>query len=812
MPEEIISRSINDEMITSYMLYSMSVIVGRAIPDVRDGLKPVQRKILFGMLELGLRHNQSYKKSARIVGEVMGKFHPHGDMAIYDALVRMAQPFSMRYPLIQGQGNFGSIDRDPPAAMRYTEARMQRLAEELLADIDKNTVKMIPNFDGSLIEPEVLPAKAPNLLMNGASGIAVGMMTNIPPHNLSELVEALTALIDNPDATIEELMEYVKGPDFPTGGIIMGRDGIKKMYETGRGRMVVRGVAEIEEAKGGTRIVISEIPYGVSKADLIQQIANVAQNVRDIQVRNVRDESDKRGLRVVIELKRGADPNVVLNLLYKHTQLQTTFGAHMLVIDEKKRPKLMNLKEIFQAFIKHRYEVVKRRTEYELEQASKKAHILEGLTKASRAIDTVVDIIRNSKNIQEASVNLQETLEITPEQSQAILEMRLGKLTALEIDKLVTEYAELVEKIKEYREILSDDKNIYQIIKKELQELEAQYGDARRTKISIDGNTDFNVEDVIPDDEVVVTVTKKGYIKATPLEDYRKQGRGGKGIRGVKTTDADFVTNVVSTTRLSKTVVITSKGKAYFINNYELECTSRSSRGKLLANYVKIEPDETVQAVLSVKREEVANKHLIITTRKGKIKRTPFEAFINSRTSGIKAITLNEGDSVVDAGISTSEEETIIISTRKGMVIRFPISQIRPMGRTAAGVKAMALRGDDEVVSATIVLPVDERYLFTATERGVGKRTPLSEYRPQHRAGMGVKNIYGLERTGYVVGSLVVTNEDEIIVITKNGMSIRIPAADIRPTGRVTKGVKVVELRDDDTVASLAVVVDQAEV
>ncbi len=786
----------------------MSVIVGRAIPDVRDGLKPVQRRILYGMSELGLRHNQSFKKSARIVGEVMGKFHPHGDAAIYDALVRLAQPFSMRYPLVEGQGNFGSVDRDPPAAMRYTEARMETLSEELLQDIDRETVTMLPNFDGSLSEPDVLPAKAPNLLLNGTSGIAVGMMTSIPPHNLSEVVDALKLLIDEPETDISSLLKFVKGPDFPTGGIIMEGSGISSIYEEGKGRIILRGLAEIEEAKGGTQIVIHEIPYSVSKADLIQQMVVAAQNVRDVQIRNIRDESDQKGLRVVIELKRGADPNVVLNLLYKHTQLQTTFSVNMLVIDDKKRPKVMNLRQILQAFLSHRFNVIRMRTEYDLEQASRRAHIVEGLTKATRSIDTVVDIIRNSSNTEDASKNLMETLEVTREQSAAILDMRMGKLTGMEIEKLLKEYRELVSRINEYRKILDSDSEVFAIIKTELEELKAKYGDARRTKIDSGNGTDFQIEDMIKDEEIVILVTKRGYIKSTPLESYRKQGRGGKGVIGVRTGEEDYVVNILTTTRLSKTVIITSKGKAYVLSNHLIDHSSRDAKGKLLANYVKVEPDETVQAVLSTRNEEVQGKYLVITTRSGKIKKTAFEAFLNVRTSGIRAIGLAEDDRVIDASLTQEEDDTIIISTKYGMVIRFPLGQVRSMGRGAAGVMGIRLKKSDIVVGANIVRSDETRCLFTATERGGGKRTLIDEYRCQKRGGMGVKNIYGLERIGNVIGSLVVTGDDEIILATRAGMSIRIPIDQVRSTGRITKGVRIVDLKEDDTVASMAVVVD----
>ncbi|MDD2333525.1 MAG: DNA gyrase subunit A [Mesotoga sp.] len=808
MPEEIIHKNIDDELINSYMLYSMSVIVGRAIPDLRDGLKPVQRRILFGMSELGLRHNQGFKKSARIVGEVMGKFHPHGDAAIYDALVRMAQSFSMRYPLVEGQGNFGSIDRDPPAAMRYTEARMQSLSEELLQDIDKNTVPMLPNFDGSLSEPDVLPTKIPNLLLNGTSGIAVGMMTSIPPHNLIEIVEAVNLLISDPECTVSDLLKYVKGPDFPTGGMIMDAGSIPSIYQEGKGRMTVRAIAEIEESAGSSQIVVHEIPYNTSKADLIQQIVNATQNHRDLQIRNIRDESDQKGLRVVIELKRGADPNVVLNLLFKHTQLQTTFSVNMLVIDEKKRPRVLNLKQILQGFLSHRFNVIRAKTEYDLEQASRRAHIVEGLTKATRSIDTVVDIIRNSANAEEASKNLMETLEVTQEQSSAILDMRMGKLTGMEIEKLLNEYRDLVAKINEYRLILASDEKVYEIIQKELGEIKEKYGDARRTKIDLGNGTDFNIEDVIPDEEIVLMVTKKGYIKSTPLESYRKQGRGGKGVIGVRTGEEDFVVNILTTTRLSKTVIITSKGKAYVLSNHIIDHSSRDSKGKLLANYIKIDPDENVQAVLSTRREEVKGKHLVITTRSGKIKKTEFEAFLNVRVSGIKAISLNESDRVIDASLTTKENDTIIISTKNGMVIRFSLEQVRSMGRSAAGVMGIRLKKNDEVVGANIVAAEDERFLLTATQKGGGKRTRISEYRCQNRGGLGVKNIYGLEKIGQVIGTLVVNGDDGVILATKSGMSIRIPISQVRPTGRVTKGVRIVDLKENDIVATMAVVVD----
>lgn len=810
MPEVINPKPIDDELIDSYMLYSMSVIVGRAIPDVRDGLKPVQRRILYAMSELGLRHNQPFKKSARIIGEVMGKFHPHGEMAIYDALVRMAQPFVVRYPLIQGQGNFGSIDRDPPAAMRYTEARLASLAEELLQDLDRNTVRTISNFDGSLLEPDVLPSKAPNLLMNGSSGIAVGMMTSIPPHNLSELVKALVELIDNPDIPVKELLKYVRGPDFPTGGIIMGTQPLREIYEEGRGRVVVRGVAEIEEINGQQCIVITEIPYNVAKADMVEQIANLTQTVKDLQIRNIRDESDRRGMRVVIEVKRGADPNVVLNLLYKHSNLQNTFSVNMLAINNRKQPRMMNLKDLLTAFIQHRLEIIRRRTEFELEKALKRAHIVEGLTKACRSIDTVVDIIRNSRTTDEACANLMDALEISKDQADAILDLRLGRLTSLEIEKLGAEYKELVRRVSEYRNLLADEENIHRVIKEELLELEAEYGDERRTKLSNDGELDFSVHDVIPDDDILVLVTNRGYIKSTTLDSYHKQRRGGTGVKGMRTGNQDFVTSILATSRLSKTVIITSRGKAYVLDNHLLESTSRDSKGKLLANYIRIDPDESVQAVLSIRRENVAGKHLVITTRQGRIKRTPFEAFLNTRISGLKAISLAEDDRVIDASISSSEDDTVVISTSLGMVIRFALSQVRPMGRSAAGVIGIRLKEDDLVVAADVVALDDNRFLFSATESGFGKRTLLSEYRLQQRGGMGLKNIYSIHSIGRVVSVLVVNQNDEVLLATRSGMSIRIPVSQVRQTRRITKGVRIVNLRNDDAVASLAALADHS--
>ncbi|ACM23661.1 MULTISPECIES: DNA gyrase subunit A [Thermotoga] len=803
MPEILINRPIEDELVDSYLLYSMSVIVGRAIPDVRDGLKPVQRRILYGMYELGLTHNSPTKKSARIVGEVMGKYHPHGDAPVYDALVRMAQPFTMRYPLIEGQGNFGSIDRDPPAAMRYTEARLTRLAEEMLEDIDKNTVNMVDNFDGTLKEPEVLPSKVPNLIINGASGIAVGMATSIPPHNLSETVDALVYLIDHPEASVEELMQFIKGPDFPTGGIVVNGSELKNVYEEGRGRIVVRGKVHVEEGKRLKRIVITEIPYGVSKAGLIEQIAKLVKDDDSLPVRNIRDESDKRGLRVVIEIPKDTNEDIIINNLYKRTALQDYFNVQMLVIDKNKRPRLMNLKGLLEAFLEHRFEVIRRRAEYEYEKFTKRAHVVEGLLKAARAIGVVVDIVRNSKDVESARNSLMETLEISEEQAKAILDMRLSRLTSLEIENLQNEYSDLVKKISEVKEILEKDEKVREIMKKEFLYLKERYGDPRRTEIT-DEELRYDVEELIVEEDVVITLSHKGYLKSTPLNSYRSQRRGGKGITVSKLSEDDEVEFVVVTKNTSSTLFITNFGKAYVLKNYQIETTGRNTRGKHISAFLNLEDTERIVALVPLNGK---GKDLVIVTKSGKIKRTSLEEFENATSNrGVRAIRIEPGDEIVSARVSTSEKETLVVATKLGMIIRFPVSDVRRMGRNAAGVQAIKLQPGDEVVSMDVV-PSEEGEILTVTEKGFGKRTPVQLYRVQKRGGTGLRNISDVNKTGHVVAVRYVKGDEEIVVVTRNGMMIRMPVSEIGVIGRVTKGVKLIEL-GDDTISKVAVVKD----
>ncbi|PLV59822.1 DNA gyrase subunit A [Thermotoga sp. KOL6] len=802
MPEFLIDKPIEDELVESYLLYSMSVIVGRAIPDVRDGLKPVQRRILYGMYELGLTHNSPTKKSARIVGEVMGKYHPHGDAPVYDALVRMAQSFTMRYPLIEGQGNFGSIDRDPPAAMRYTEARLTKLAEEMLEDIEKNVVNMIDNFDGTLKEPEVLPSKVPNLIINGASGIAVGMATNIPPHNLSETVDALIYLIDHPEATVEELMQFIKGPDFPTGAIVVNGSELRSVYEEGRGRIVVRGKVHVEEGKKVKKIVITEIPYGVSKAGLIEQIAKIVRNDDSLPVRNIRDESDKRGMRVVIEIPKDANEEVVINNLYKKTSLQDYFNVQMLVIDKNKRPRLMNLKGLLEAFLEHRFEVIRRRAEYEYEQYSKRAHVVEGLLKAARAIGVVVDIVRSSKDVETARRALMETFEITEAQAKAILDMRLSRLTSLEIEKLQDEYSELVKKISEVKEILEKDVKVKEIMKKEFKYLKERYGDPRRTKIT-DEELRYDMEELIAEEDIVITLSHKGYLKSTPLSSYRSQRRGGKGITVSKLSEDDEVEFVVVTKNISSTLFITNLGKAYVLKNYQIETTGRNTRGRHISAFLNLEETEKVVALAPLNGK---GKDLVIVTKHGKIKRTALEEFENATSNrGVRAIRIEAGDEIISARVIDSERGSLVVATKLGMVIRFPVSDVRRMGRNAAGVQAIKLQPDDEVVSMDVVPSENEGEILTVTEKGFGKRTPVELYRIQKRGGTGLRNISDVKKTGYVVAVRYVRGDEEIVVVTKNGMMIRIPVSDIGIIGRITKGVKLIEL-GDDSISKVAVV------
>ncbi|SHH17494.1 DNA gyrase subunit A [Thermosipho atlanticus] len=798
-----IYRSLEEELKESYLSYSMSVIIGRAIPDVRDGLKPVQRRILYSMYELGVNHNKPFKKSARIVGEVMGKYHPHGDAAIYDTLVRMAQDWSMRYKLVEGQGNFGSIDRDPPAAMRYTEARLHRIAEELLEDIDKDTVNMMDNFDGSLKEPEVLPAKFPNLLANGSSGIAVGMTTNIPPHNIKELVDGLIALIKNPDISIEELITYIPGPDFPTGGEIIGKSGIREMYATGKGSFIVRGKVNVEEKKRKKSIVITEIPYSVSKADLIKKIVEYAER-SNLPIKDIRDESDKEGLRIVIEIPSDTNEEIIINNLYKHTQLQTSFHAQLLVIDKDKRPTLMSLKELMWAFIQHRFEVVRRRAQFYYKQYSKRAHILEGLIKASRSIDTIISVIRSSEDQNSAIKELIEMFQFTKEQAKAIVDLRLGKLTKLELSNLIKEYEDMIQKMKIEKELIEYDQKVYEKIIEELTEIKNKFGDDRKTVIlsKEEATTEFNQLELIPDKEVVISLTKKGYLKMMDLSEFRTQKRGGKGVTGGSLMNDDVIMEVIYTHLHGKTLFFTSLGKVYILNNYEIEKNSRTSKGKQIARYINIDEKEKILTMLSVDNFE---GELFFVTKFGKVKRTKLSEFKNINSRGMRAITFDKNDSLVSVLKIENEQQTIFIATKNGMSIRFPIKEVRTMGRTAMGVTGIKLHKNDYVVSSSL-LTGNDKYILTVTNLGFGKRTEVSQYRIQKRAGSGIKNISDIGKAGTIVGVSYVNGNEDMMIFTKHGMTLKINVSGISILGRVTKGVKLVNLSEGDEIADFAVI------
>jgi DNA gyrase subunit A len=801
-----IYRPIEEELKESYLSYSMSVIIGRAIPDVRDGLKPVQRRILYSMYELGVTHNKPFKKSARIVGEVMGKYHPHGDAAIYDTLVRMAQDWSMRYKLVEGQGNFGSIDRDPPAAMRYTEARLQKIAEELLEDIDKDTVNMLDNFDGTLKEPEVLPAKFPNLLANGASGIAVGMTTNIPPHNLNELIDGFVALIKNPEISIEELMTYIPGPDFPTGGEIIGKAGIREMYTTGKGSFILRGKVEIEEKKKHKNIVITEIPFSISKTDLIKKIVEYAER-SNLPIKDIRDESDKEGLRIVIEIPLDVNEEIIINNLYKHTQLQTSFHSQLLVIDKDKRPVQMNLKELMWAFVQHRFEVVRRRAQFYYKQYSKRAHILEGLIKASRSIDTIISVIRSSEDQNKAIQELIEVFGFTNEQAKAIVDLRLGKLTKLELSNLIKEYEDMIQKMKIEKELIENDNKVYEKIIEELLDIKSKYGDERKSIIlsKEEAVTDFEQLELIPDKDVVITLTKKGYLKMMDLNEFRIQKRGGKGVTGGSLMQDDVIMEVLYTHLHGKTLFFTSYGKVYVLNNYEIEKTSRTSKGKQVARYINIDENEKILTLLSVDNFE---GELFFVTKYGKVKRTKLSEFKNINSRGMRAISFEENDLLVSVLKIEDENQTIFIATKNGMSIRFPISEVRTMGRTAIGVIGIKLYKDDFVVSSAL-LSGDEGYILTVTNKGFGKRTEVSQYRIQKRAGTGIKNLSDVKKAGEVVGVSFVKGNENMMIFTRNGMTLKINVSGINVLGRVTKGVKLVNLSEKDEIADFAIIKEE---
>ncbi len=801
----IVPRPIEEEMKTSYLDYAMSVIVSRALPDVRDGLKPVQRRILYAMSELGLRPDSPHRKSARIVGEVLGKLHPHGDIPVYDALVRMAQEWSLRYPLVDGQGNFGSIDGDAAGAMRYTEARLAPVSAELLADIDKETVAFVPNFDVSLTEPSLLPARLPNLLMNGSSGIAVGMATNIPPHNLGEIVDALVALVDQPKTPIDDLLKIVKGPDFPTGGVILGRDGIHSAYTTGRGSITVQAKTTIEELRGGrVAIVVTEIPYMVSKAAMIQRIAELVRAKKLQGISDLRDESDRRGLRVVIELRRDANPQIVRNQLFKHTQMQTTFGAILLALADG-APKQLTLKEMLEHYLSHRRDVVTRRTRFELKRAEERAHILEGLKVALQNLDEVIALIRRAKDVPAARAGLMKQFKLSKIQADAILEMRLQRLTALERDKIDDEYKQLVKDITRYKEMLADATSprprlIMASIREDLVAMRERYADARRTKITGKEAEEFEAEDLIPDTDVVITLTRNTYIKRQPLETYRVQRRGGRGVAGMATREEDVVEHIAVTSNHAFLLFFTNRGKVYRIKAHEVPEASRTARGLPVVNLITVAQGERVNALIALRSFEEAGA-LFMATRRGMVKKTGLMEFINAKRAGIFAITLGGNDELV--GVRYIQKETeVALATRGGRAIRFKASQVREMGRTARGVRGIRLRGDDRVVG--IADSGEGRYLLTVTELGYGKRTPFAQYPVKRRGGMGVINIKIAKRNGPVAAVRAVDDDDEVLLISANGIVNRFTVKEIAVHGRQAQGVAVKRLEEGDRVAAVA--------
>ncbi len=805
MTEEIKRVEIEDEVKKSYLDYAMSVIVGRAIPDVRDGLKPVHRRILYSMYDLRNDYNKPYKKSARVVGDVIGKYHPHGDSAVYDSIVRMAQDFSLRYMLVDGQGNFGSIDGDPPAAMRYTEVRMAKVAHEFLSDIEKETVDFSPNYDGSLSEPSVLPTKIPNLLVNGSSGIAVGMATNIPPHNLKEVVNGTIAYIENHDITIYELMKHIKGPDFPTGGIIYGMKGFEDAYRTGRGRVVIRARTYIETYKGDReKIIVSEIPYQVNKSNLIEKIANLVKDKKIEGISDLRDESDRDGIRIVIELKKGTVPQVVLNHLYKHTQLQKTFSIIFLSLVNL-QPKVLNLKEMIREFVSFRKEIVIKRTIYDLNKAKARAHILEGLKIAIENIDEVIAIIKQSKNPDSAKKALIDKFDFSLIQAQAILDMKLQRLTGLERDKIIEEYRKILALIQELEDILASEKKILGIIVKELREVAEEFGDERQTQV-IPEESEMSIEDFIVEEDVVITVTGQGYIKRTPITSYRKQHRGGKGIKGVTTRDEDFVEHIFIASTHDNILAFTTSGKVHWLKVYNIPELSTAAKGRSIANLLQLQENEKVSTLLSVK-DFNQEKYVVFATEKGLIKKTELSKFSNPRKGGIVAIGLNEGDSLVNVVLSEGKDD-IFIATRNGMSIKFNEKDVRSMGRGAAGVKSISLKKDDIVVSMNIV--DNESEVLTVSEFGYGKRTLVSEYRLQSRAGTGIINMKISSKTGKVVDVKRVKEDDELVIITIEGKAIRVKVSGISRIGRSTQGVRLLALSGNDKISSVAKIANEA--
>jgi len=805
--ERILPRLIEDEMRESFIDYSMSVIVARALPDVRDGLKPVHRRILYAMSELGLIPSRPYKKSATVVGEVLGKYHPHGDVAVYDSLVRMVQDFSLRYPLVDGQGNFGSVDGDPAAAYRYTEARLTPIALEMLADIDKQTVPFVANFDDRLEEPTVLPSKFPNLLVNGTSGIAVGMATNIPPHNLREVGAAVRFLVDNPECDLKELRKIVKGPDFPTGGFIYGREGIKECYETGRGRIVMRARAVIEEkaSSGKQQIVVTEIPFQVNKARLVEQIADQVRDKKIDGISDLRDESDRDGMRIVIELKRDANTEVVLNQLYKHTQMQTTFGAIMLALVDG-APKVMGLKEMLQHFVQHRHTVITKRTEYELAEAQAREHILEGLKIAVDHIDEVITIIRGSPDVETADAALRERFALSEKQSKAILDMRLAKLTGLEREKLEAELTEVRALIKELKGILASRERRMGILKSELEELEKKFGDERRTEIVADQG-DFTIEDLIAEEDMVITISHAGYIKRIPVTTYRRQRRGGRGLAGMGTKEEDWVEHLFIASTHDYVLFFTQNGQLYWLKVYDIPQGGRAARGKPIINLIQVKPEERIAAFVAVRAFDEQH-FLVFATATGTVKKTVLSAYGNPRASGINAINIEPGDELIDVQVTDGSND-VVLATRQGMSIRFHEHDVREMGRATTGVRGIALEPDDRVIGMVVIRR--DATLLVVTAKGLGKRSELAEYRVQRRGGKGIITLKRTDRTGEIVALKEVQPDDELMMITRHGVIIRVPVEGIRVIGRNTQGVRVMNLDEGDTVMDVARVVKEEE-
>lgn len=810
--ERIIPINIEDEMKTAYIDYSMSVIVSRALPDVRDGLKPVHRRVLYGMLELGLQHNKPYKKSARIVGEVLGKYHPHGDASVYDTMVRMAQEWSLRYTLVDGQGNFGSMDGDPPAAMRYTEARLTKLAEELLVDIDKDTVDFKPNFDDSLQEPTVLPARFPNLLVNGSSGIAVGMATNMAPHNLRECIDAIVAYIKNEDISIEELMQYIKCPDFPTGGIIYGYEGIKDAYLTGKGRVVIRSKTEIEEHNDKFRIIVTEVPYQVNKAEMIEAQWKLVEDKKIEGISEIRDESNREGIRIVYELKRDANPQVVLNNLFKYSALQSYFNINNVVLVNG-RPKLLNLKDLIRYFVLHRIDVLVRRTKYELREAEKRSHILQGLLIAIDHLDEVIQIIRESETPDLAKDILMQKFNLTEVQARSILDMRLRTLTGLERDKLKAEYDELIKKIEYYKEILANESLQKQLVVDELTEIKEKYGDDRRTQLIYSAD-EIRIEDIIPDETVVITISHLGYIKRTNLDEYRKQNRGGRGSKGVTTRDEDFVEHLFIATNHNYLLLFTEKGKCYWLRVFDIPEGNKQSKGRPIQNLIAIEQDDKIRAYINVEtlsdENYINNHYIVLCTKKGIIKKTVLEEYSRPRTSGIIAVNIKEGDQLIDAVLTDGKSE-IMLASKFGKVCRFPEDKVRSMGRNASGVIGIDLDDDtftniENEVVGMVAIDNKEKTIMVVSEKGYGKRSEIDEYRITNRGGKGVKTINITDKTGLLVSIKTVTDKDDLMIITKDGTTIRMSVKDIRVMGRNTQGVRLINLDENDDIAAVTVV------